>query len=405
MTTQNKNVPAIRFPEFVGDWKKEKIEPYLKLYVERVKADTDIPILTSSRNGLFLQKDYFDNRELDNDGEYGVVPKGYFTYRHMSDDSTFKFNINNLCDKGAVSKEYPVFTTQEMESFFLQLKLNHGEEFKRFAIAQKRGGTRTRLYFNRLIQLNLSIPTLPEQQKIAAFFKAVDEKVQQLDKKKDLLEQYKKGVMQKILNQEIRFKDNDGNDFADWEEKQLNELLTEHKTRNSKNEYEEVFSVAKNKGVINQIEHLGRSYASEVTSNYKVVFPNDIVYTKSPTADFPFGIIKQNKTNRTGIVSVLYAVYRPINKDIGTILDYYFSSPVKTYNYLNPLVHKGAKNTMNIGNNEFINGAQISLPVSEKEQEKIADLLSLFNEKIDLANQQLEKTKEYKKGLLQQMFI
>ena len=81
----------------------------------------------------------------------------------------------------------------------------------------------------------------------------------------------------------------------EWKPVKLNEILKEHKTRNTKSEYDEVFSVAKEKGVINQIEHLGRSYASDDITNYKVVFPNDVVYTKSPTAGFPFGIIKQNK--------------------------------------------------------------------------------------------------------------
>ena len=81
----------------------------------------------------------------------------------------------------------------------------------------------------------------------------------------------------------------------DWKPVQLKEILKEHKSRNTKNQVEEVFSVAKEKGVINQIEHLGRSYASDDISNYKVVYTNDVVYTKSPTAGFTFGIIKQNK--------------------------------------------------------------------------------------------------------------
>jgi type I restriction enzyme, S subunit len=193
----------IRFKDDNGndfaDWEGKKIEPYLKLYVEKVKANTDIPILTSSRNGLFMQKDYFDNRELSNEGEYGVVPRGYFTYRHMSDDSTFKFNINNICDKGAVSKEYPVFTTQSLDSVFLQLKLNHGDEFKTFAIIQKRGGTRTRLYFNRLTQLVISMPTLPEQQKIANFISAIDEKINLVNQQLEKTKEYKKSLLQKMF--------------------------------------------------------------------------------------------------------------------------------------------------------------------------------------------------------------
>ena len=125
----------------------------------------------------------------------------------------------------------------------------------------------------------------------------------------------------------------------EWKPVQLKEILKEHKSRNTKNQFEEVFSVAKEKGVINLIEHLGRSYASDEISKYKVVNPNDVVYTKSPTAGFPFGIIKQNKLDRIGVVSVLYAVFKPKNVELGLLLDYYFSSEIKTYNYLVPLDH------------------------------------------------------------------
>jgi type I restriction enzyme S subunit len=191
---------------------------------------------------------------------------------------------------------------------------------------------------------------------------------------------------------------------SEWKPVKLNEILKEHKIRNSKNEFEEVFSVAKEKGVINQIEHLGRSYASDNISNYKVVFPNDVVYTKSPTAGFPFGIIKQNKVDRTGVVSVLYAVFKPKNIEIGLLLDYYFSSWVNTYNYLIPLVHKGAKNTMNIGNSDFLNGVKISFPTEIEEQKKITDFLDEIEVLIKQLTNKIEKLEQYKKGVSQKIF-
>lgn len=190
----------------------------------------------------------------------------------------------------------------------------------------------------------------------------------------------------------------------DWKPLQLKEILKEHKSRNSKNQFEEVFSVAKEKGVINQIEHLGRSYASDDISNYKVVYPNDVVYTKSPTAGFPFGIIKQNKLDRTGVVSVLYAVFKPKNIEMGLLLDFYFSSWVNTYNYLVPLVHKGAKNTMNIGNEDFLNGAKIYLPTQKEEQKKITDFLIQIDKRIAQLKEKKENLELYKKGITQKIF-
>jgi type I restriction enzyme S subunit len=190
----------------------------------------------------------------------------------------------------------------------------------------------------------------------------------------------------------------------DWKPIQLKEILKEHKSRNSKNQFEEVFSVAKEKGVINQIEHLGRSYASDDISNYKVVHPNDVVYTKSPTASFPFGIIKQNKLDRTGVVSVLYAVFKPKNVEIGLLLDFYFSSWVNTYNYLVPLVHKGAKNTMNIGNEDFLNGTKIYFPNQKEEQKKITDFLIQLDKRIAQLKEKKENLELYKKGITQKIF-
>jgi type I restriction enzyme S subunit len=190
----------------------------------------------------------------------------------------------------------------------------------------------------------------------------------------------------------------------EWKPVKLIEILKEHKTRNTKSEYDEVFSVAKEKGVINQIEHLGRSYASDDITNYKVVFPNDVVYTKSPTAGFPFGIIKQNKMDRTGVVSVLYAVFKPKNIELGLLLDFYFSSWVNTYNYLVPLVHKGAKNTMNIGNEDFLNGAKISLPPQKEEQKKITDFLIRIDNRITQLTEKKENLEQYKKGITQKIF-
>lgn len=190
----------------------------------------------------------------------------------------------------------------------------------------------------------------------------------------------------------------------DWKPVQLKEILKEHKSRNTKNQVEEVFSVAKEKGVINQIEHLGRSYASDDISNYKVVYPNDVVYTKSPTAGFPFGIIKQNKLDRTGVVSVLYAVFKPKNIELGLLLDFYFSSWVNTYNYLVPLVHKGAKNTMNIGNEDFLNGAKIYLPTQKEEQKKITDFLIQIDNRIAQLAEKKENLELYKKGITQKIF-
>ena len=191
-----------------------------------------------------------------------------------------------------------------------------------------------------------------------------------------------KGLRDKFFNQLIFFKKDGDQDLSNWKRKKLGEICHEHQLKNSHNKFNEVFSVSKHKGVINQIEHLGRSFSAKEIGHYKLIYPGDLVYTKSPTSEFPFGIIKQNRTGRIGVVSPLYCVFRPETYALGYLLHEYFNSAVNTYNYLNPLVQKGAKNTMNINNNDFLNGAKLILPMDEEEQNRIVNVLLSVDEKI-----------------------
>ena len=175
-------------------WKIERIGKYLEAYKELVSVNTEIPILTSSRTGLYPQE-----RSVINEGSYGVVPLGYFTYRHMSDDLVFKFNVNRTWDRGAVSKEYPVFKTVGMDCYFLELQLNEGNDFKKFAIQQKQGGTRTRLYFKNLTELKLNTPCLKEQQKISQFLQSIDKKIDTVEQQVEQTKQFKKGLLQQMF--------------------------------------------------------------------------------------------------------------------------------------------------------------------------------------------------------------
>ncbi|MDD4972057.1 MAG: restriction endonuclease subunit S [Paludibacter sp.] len=187
----------------------------------------------------------------------------------------------------------------------------------------------------------------------------------------------------------------------EWTERKLSDVLDEHGLKSIGNE--EVFSVSVHKGIINQIEHLGRSYSASNTDNYKRVLPGDIIYTKSPTGDFPYGIIKQSKVEFPVIVSPLYGVFTPETTGLGCILDAYFESPSNVHNYLASIIQKGAKNTINIANNTFLS-KELYLPKNKDEQQKIADCLSSLDEVIYAHIKKLEALKDHKKGLMQQLF-
>lgn len=105
----------------------------------------------------------------------------------------------------------------------------------------------------------------------------------------------------------------------------------------------DVCSVSVTQGVVNQIEYLGRSFAAKDTQHYNVVKYGDIVYTKSPTGDFPYGIVKRSNVKCDVAVSPLYGVYKPVNDYVGIILHFYFMQPSNTLNYLHPLIQKAQR--------------------------------------------------------------
>lgn len=200
----------VRFKSEIGeeypDWKLVELGDYLIKHNEKSEYNGQYPVLTSSRKGIFLQSEYYSGNDVASDDTtgYNVVPRGYFTYRHMSDDLIFKFNINDIVDKGIVSTLYPVFTVKDMDPYFLRTKLNEGNEFKRFALSQKQGGSRTYMYFSKLEKLKVNIPSLEEQKKISEVLKTADKEIELLEKELEALKLQKKGLMQRLLTGEVR---------------------------------------------------------------------------------------------------------------------------------------------------------------------------------------------------------
>ena len=188
-----------------------------------------------------------------------------------------------------------------------------------------------------------------------------------------------------------------------WKQSRLADYLDVSKKKNIDEEYdkEDVLSVSGDYGIINQIEFQGRSYAGESVANYGVVEIGDIVYTKSPLKANPYGIIKTNKKH-PGIVSTLYAVYKPTPKTCPEFVQVYFELDARMNNYMRPLVNKGAKNDMKVSAENALKG-EVCFP-SLAEQETISDFFSLLDTLISLQQRKLDQIKEYKKGMLQKMF-
>ena len=353
------------------------------------------------------QDEYRDSRTTKStETLFSVVPVGTCTYRHMSDDDVFHMNINTL-EKGLVSREYPVFEASKGNNLeFLVQHINSSEEFKAFCAEQKKGGTRTRLYYNTLCQFTVRVPALKEQAQISQCLKKLDTLITLHQRKYEKLVNIKKSMLDKMFPKngasvpEIRFKG-----FTDpWEQRKLEEYLEVSGQKNFEGIYtkEDVLSVSGDFGIVNQIEFQGRSFAGASVANYGVVETGDIVYTKSPLKSNPYGIIKANK-GKNGIVSTLYAVYKPKQSANPEFVQIYFEQDARMNNYMHPLVNKGAKNDMKVSAENALKG-QIVFP-DIKEQRTISEFFRNLDTLITLHQRKLEKLQNIKKSCLEKMFV
>lgn len=363
--------PKLRFKEFSGDWETGIISDYGYFYYGKsapkwsITTDAKIPCirygeLYTTHNEIVKEIKTYTNMSKENlkfsKGGEVLVPRVGEKPLEFSKCTYLPFKDI------AIGEMISVYNTNQNPLFivyYFRSKMKY--KFARMV----EGGNVSNLYYSYLEKIHISIPSKEEQEKIASFFSLIDDKISLQGEKVEALKDYKKGMMQKIFSKELRFKDDDGRDYPEWEEKKLNEILLERKEKNNGNL--RVCSVAVRKGVIDQIEHLGRSFAAKDTSNYNLVKYGDIIYTKSPTGDFPYGIIKQSFLNENVVVSPLYGVFKPLNFNLGYILHCYFYYRENTNNYLYSIIQKGAKNTINITNTTFLSKSLI-LPIDENEQ-------------------------------------
>ena len=205
--------------------------------------------------------------------------------------------------------------------------------------------------------------------------------------------------MNNLRNPAIRF----AGFTEDWEERKLSDYLETSNEKNVADLYakQDVLSVSGDVGIVNQIEFQGRSFAGASVSNYGIVNPGDVVYTKSPLSANPFGIIKTNK-GKAGIVSTLYAVYLPKKNTYPDFIQDYFSQNARVNKYLHPLVNKGAKNDMKVSADNALKGF-VWFPDYD-EQKRISELFALLDQHITLHQREYDKTVNIKKALLEKMF-
>ena len=399
--------PNLRFPGFENEWEVKKLGEIANKIGDGLHGTPDY---TDNSEYYFINGNNLVNGRIEIFDNTKKVSNHIFAKNNKDlKENTLLISINGTIgsiakyngEKVMLGKSVGYFNFKN-NSDFIYFTL-HTRSIQDYFFSELTGSTIKNLSLKTLRETSIYLPSSEEQYKISCFLSLVEDRIQTQRKIIEGLSLQKISIVKKLFENKIKFKTD--NKTRSWERKKLSEISEEHLHKNPHNKYKEVFSVAKHKGVINQIEHLGRSFSAKEILHYKLVYPGDLVYTKSPTSDFPFGIIKQNRTGRIGVVSPLYCVFTPKTYALGYLLHEYFNSSVNTFNYLNPLVQKGAKNTMNINNEIFLNGTSILIPMDEEEQKKIYEFLLCLDEKINLETELLTRYENQKKYLLQSLFV
>lgn len=396
-----RKVPKLRFPEFSGDWEDKKLNNIAIKCTKKNRDNNIVHVLTNSAvNGVVAQSDFFD-KEIANSSNlngYWVVDKFDFVYNPRISVSAPVGPINcNNSVRGVMSPLYTVFKflygyIKYYEQYF---KSNSWHSYMRNIANYGARDDRMNITSNDFFNMPIKYPIVDEQTKIADFLTSIDNKIQQLTKKKELLEQYKKGVMVDIFNQKIRFKDDYGNDYPDWNYLG-GDLLFDSISDKNHNSNLPVLAITQEHGAIpRDLIDYNISVTDKSVSSYKVVNVGDFIIS---LRSFQGGV---EYSNYKGICSPAYIILR--NKI--EVDKYFYKLYFKTNFYISML----NKNIEGIRDGKMVSYSQFSdieLPYpSLDEQHKIANFLTSIDNKITLVNTQLEQTKLFKKSLLQQMFI
>ena len=417
MENNKKNVPEIRFPGFDDPWEQRKLCDIVdRVTRKNTNNESELPLTISAQYGLIDQMEFFGKRIASRDiSGYYLLLKGEFAYNKSTSGDAPWGAVKRLdrYENGAVSTLYVTFAIRDSEqtdSDFLACYYDTDLWHKGVQAVAAEGARNHGLlniapadFFNTTLMVPRNIE---EQKAVGSILNKVDNLITLHQRKCDELKFYKKGLLQQMFPlpgeafPRVRFPG-----FTNpWEQRKLNEYLKVSKVKNKDESFgkEDVLSVSGDYGVVNQIEFQGRSFAGVSVAPYGVVDTGDVIYTKSPLKANPYGIIKTNK-GKPGIVSTLYAVYKPLENTCPEFVQLYFEQDSRMNNYMHPLVNKGAKNDMKVSDENALKG-EVIFP-SKEEQLRITEYFAEFDNLITLHQRKCDELKIYKKGLLQKMFV
>jgi type I restriction enzyme S subunit len=412
--SDRRRVPELRFKEFDGEWTKMK----LASVSDKITDGTHFsPQLYEQGNYKYISSKNIRNGYMILDDVPYVSDE---VHKEIYSRCDVKFNDILLTKDGAstgnvclneLHEEFSLLSSVAMircdakgsinEYVYQYICSPYGQYEIRSTIA---GQAITRITLEKLRGYKFCFPPLPEQQKIASFLSAIDDKVQQLTKKKELLENYKKGVMQQLFTGQLRFKAEDGNDYPDWEEKRLGDLIklqggNAFKSLQFKKEGIPIIRISNisNKTKYLDLEKLVH-YDEQIKDANYIIEQGDLLIAmsgattgKSSISDFEG---KAYLNQRVGL-------FKSITNELeyGFLIQFVFSDLFS--NQLDGVLVAGAQ--PNISSKDIEN-FKLNFPCLE-EQQKIATYLSGIDTKIESVNTQITQTQTFKKGLLQLMFV
>lgn len=393
--------PKLRFPEFKDPWKPCHAGDAFKN--SRAKGAAGLPIYSVTMDRGLVRRDSMDRLMAADaaDNQNLRAQRGDVVYNMMR---MWQGAVGLAHEECMVSPAYVVLSPRENTSpqFFDQWF--KAKRMLHLLGAYSHGITsdRLRLYADDFARIPLHLPTLPEQQKIAAFLKMVDAKLVQLTAKHAALARFKAGLMQKLFSQQLRFTRDDGKAFPEWDVRDLGDIASRSAKKNKDLAHTRVLTNSAVHGVIDQRDFFDKDIAnSENLDGYYIVKKGDFVYNPRISVSAPVGPIKRNDLG-DGVMSPLYTVFRFHDENTDFFAQYFQTS--LWHDYMKSVANYGARHDrMAI---TIVDLMSLPLPFPHPdEQQKIANAISAMDSKIRAVVDQVTNLEAFKKGLLQQMFV
>ena len=408
-------VPKLRFKRENGtdypEWERGHLGDISEKVDRRASDNSTAPIMMISQgNGFIYQAEKYSR---DNAGQslskYTLLKKGEMAYNHGASKLKPYGVAYTLIEENEarIPFVYHSFSLRKGVSSYWNYALNTTKmdrQLKKMVSSGARMDGLLNISFDTYMQTCISIPHIEEQQKIADFLSNVDEVIAQSEAEVANLQQQKKAAMQKIFSQEVRFKREDGTSYPEWTKQKLSAVSSRVTRKNKGNITDIPLTIASLYGLVDQREYFKKKIASRNMEGYYLLHNGEFAYNKSYSKGFDFGAIKRLDRYDCGALSTLYICFAVNNKVDSDFMTHYFDSQ-KWNKEVSIRCAEGARNhgLLNISTNDFFD-IDMVLPTDLEEQQKIADFLATYDEAISCAKQELDKWKELKKGLLQQMF-